>query len=98
MSTPQYQWVAKSGSNIDVDLLKELSKLIALDNDDFHPLQKRDSQHLQQTLKVKNERNPIKGIEAFAIIPYIFITEKQIKNINRWTTSISHNSPSYSKT
>ena len=61
-STPQYQWVAKSGSNIDVELLKELSKLRPLDIEDFHPLQKRESQNLRQTHKVKTERNPIKGI------------------------------------
>jgi len=71
MSTPQYQWIAKSGSNVDVDLLKELSKLKPLDEEDFHPLQKRESQHLQQTQKVKTERNPIKGIQALDMFPHV---------------------------
>ena len=56
------QSMGGTGSNIDVELLKELSKFKPLDSGDFHPLQKRESQHLQQTHKVKTERNPIKGI------------------------------------
>ena len=45
---PIYKWIARPGSNLDNDLIKNSAKRVSLDSDDFHPLQK---QELESTSK-----------------------------------------------
>ena len=61
----QYLWVAKTSGNLDIDILREVTKRVTLELDDPHPLQKREGRQLQDHKdinSIKNDKIVIKGI------------------------------------
>ena len=66
VSQSQYLWVAKTSGNLDIEVLKEVSRRVTLELDEPDPLlQKRESRQQQDqkdSSSGKNEKIVIKGI------------------------------------
>ena len=65
MAQFQYLWVAKASGNLDIEVLREVTKRVTLELDDPHPLQKREGRQLQdhkEVTSLKNDKIVIKGI------------------------------------